>query len=370
MNKLRLKADVKTNLFELGMKILTLCGYFVILYMLFVALMNGEISVGAFAAVFASLGRLFGVMGEVVYECFGEVAQKFGTIQNYINFLDMTERKGKDLEMPKNANITVNNVSFAYPNVINDVKTNVTFSKTNVINDVTTNVINNVSFTIKNGETIAIVGENGSGKSTLIRLITGMYSPTSGGVFYNDINTKDVSLKSLFSNMSAVFQKHQKYQLTLRENISISKADKTFDDTELDRICELSGVNKSDPSYTDGYDTMLSREFGGVDLSGGQWQRISIARAFFRPHNIIILDEPTAAIDPFEETKIYNRFAEISKDKTTIIVTHRLGSVKLIDRILVMSKGNLVETGTHESLMKQDGEYARMYASQEQWYKE
>jgi len=113
---------------------------------------------------------------------------------------------------------------------------------------------------------------------------------------------------------------------------------------------------------------MLSREFDGVDLSGGQWQRVSIARGFFRTHNMIVLDEPTAAIDPFEETQIYNRFANISKDKTAIIVTHRLGSVKLANRILVMDKGNLVEIGTHNELIKKNDEYARLYAAQEQWY--
>ncbi|WP_242982570.1 ATP-binding cassette domain-containing protein [Acetatifactor muris] len=113
---------------------------------------------------------------------------------------------------------------------------------------------------------------------------------------------------------------------------------------------------------------MLSREFGGIDLSGGQWQRVAIARGFFRSHDLIILDEPTAAIDPYEETRIYNRFAEIARDKTAVIVTHRLGSVKLADRILVMKEGEAVQTGTHEELIVRDGEYKRLYEAQEQWY--
>ncbi|MCI8801303.1 MAG: ATP-binding cassette domain-containing protein [Lachnospiraceae bacterium] len=121
-------------------------------------------------------------------------------------------------------------------------------------------------------------------------------------------------------------------------------------------------------SFPEGYETMLSREFGGIDLSGGQWQRVAIARGFFRSHDLIILDEPTAAIDPYEETRIYNRFAEIARDKTAVIVTHRLGSVKLADRILVMKEGEAVQTGTHEELIVRDGEYKRLYEAQEQWY--
>ena len=115
---------------------------------------------------------------------------------------------------------------------------------------------------------------------------------------------------------------------------------------------------------------MLSREFGGVDLSGGQWQRVAIARGYFRPHNTILLDEPTAAIDPYEETRLYNRFAELSKDASSVIVTHRLGSVKLADRILVMKEGRLVQEGTHKELLSQEGEYRRRYEAQKKGYEE
>jgi len=155
--------------------------------------------------------------------------------------------------------------------------------------------------------------------------------------------------------------------MTLGENIIISEVDKNFSGKELDYVCEEAGVLKA--SFVDGYDTMLSREFDGIDLSGGQWQRVAIARSFYRSHNLIILDEPTAAIDPIEETRIYNQFAKFVEDKTAIIVTHRLGSVKLADRILVMSKGSLIEFGTHDELIALGGEYFRLYKSQEQWYK-
>ncbi|HHY24831.1 MAG TPA: ABC transporter ATP-binding protein [Clostridiaceae bacterium] len=350
LNKLSFRANLRTNLYELAMRIVTLAGYFGILYLLFDALMKSEITVGAFAAVFASIGMLYSIMEEVVCRHLGTIAQNLGTIQNFLNFLDIKTREGKDMRLSENADIHIKNVSFAYPNT-------------------ETNAVDNVSFTIKNRETIAIVGENGSGKSTLIRLITGLYLPDRGDIVIGDINTKDVAMETLFYKNSAVFQKYQRYQLTLKDNIQISETDRNTDDMRLDKTTEMAGFNKNDESFTDGYDTMLSREFDGVDLSGGQWQRVAIARGFYRVHDMIILDEPTAAIDPFEETKIYNRFANISKGKTAIIVTHRLGSVKLADRILVMEKGRLVEIGTHDELIKGNGEYARLYKAQEQWYR-
>lgn len=349
LQKLKFKATMKTNLIELAMRIVTVIGYLGILFMLFDALMKQQITVGAFAAVFNSIGMLYGIMEEVVCRHIGSMAQSLGTIRNYLSFLDMKERGGSDMIFPNNYDINLDHVTFSYPGSDKPA-------------------VQNVSFTLKSGETLAIVGENGSGKSTLVRLITGLYVPEEGRVLYNNESTKSVSIKSLFKNTSAVFQKYARYQMTLGENIGISNTLTVADDLALDDICAVSGINKNDSSFTQGYKTMLSREFEGVDLSGGQWQRVAIARGFFRHHNIIILDEPTSAIDPYEETKVYNHFAEIAKDKTAVIVTHRLGSVKLADRIVVMKDGEVCQIGTHEELMQTKGEYARMYTAQEQWY--
>lgn len=351
INKLSLKANIKTNLTELAMKLMTVGGYILILYMLFDALMKKEITVGAFAAVFTSVAVLYNIMEELVCRHIGQIAQGLGTIQNYLDFLELEERKGEDMEIPKGCDISLDNVTFAYPKSEKAA-------------------IKKANLKIKNGETIAIVGENGSGKSTIIRLITGLYTPNTGTVKYGDISTDRISFSKLLKNTSAVFQKYCRYQMSLSDNINISHMEKQAENKELDRVCNRAGLSKDDECFTDGYDTMLSREFDGVDLSGGQWQRVTIARGFFRPHNLIILDEPTAAIDPFEETKIYNRFAKMSKDKTAIIVTHRLGSVKLADRIVVMKEGEIVESGTHDELMNNDSEYARMYMAQQQWYRE
>ena len=349
LNKLIFHASVKSSIAELFMKLLSLGGYIGTLLLLFDLLMKGEISVGAFAAIFTSMDMVFSLMKELICDIIGASAQNLSRVQNYLRFLQMPEREGAETKLSTEAGIDLRNVSFSYPGT-------------------KLKAIDNVSLIINKGETVVVVGENGSGKTTLVRLITGLYLPDEGDILYGEANTKTVSVFSLFKNISAVFQKYQRYQMTLRENIGISDVDDTMNDVELEKISIQAGIEKNDSSFTNGYDTMLSREFDGVDLSGGQWQRVAIARSFFRSHQFIVLDEPTAAIDPIEETKIYNRFAEISKDKTAIIVTHRLGSVKLADKILVMKQGELVEQGTHDNLIAFDGEYARLYKSQEQWY--
>lgn len=351
LNALSLKATIKTNLAELGVKFLTVGGYAAILIMLFDALMKREITVGAFAAVFSSIGLVYGIMDEVICRHIGELAKNLASIQNYISFLHLEERTGGEETIQKDCDIVLDNVSFAYPKAEK-------------------NALSNVNLTIKNGETVAIVGENGSGKSTFIRLLTGLYLPAKGKVWYGRTSTDMIPLGRLFSGTSAVFQKYCRYQMLLSDNITISDTGMDADPDQMDISCRMAGFSKEDSCFTDGYDTMLSREFDGVDLSGGEWQRVAIARAFYRPHNMIILDEPTAAIDPFEETKIYNRFAKMSKGKTAVIVTHRLGSVKLADRIIVMKDGGIAETGTHEELLEKGGEYARMYIAQQKWYKE
>ena len=154
--------------------------------------------------------------------------------------------------------------------------------------------------------------------------------------------------------------------MTVAENVQLSDAQKTED---IKEVLEKADFPLENGKFIDGIETMLGKDFGGIDLSGGQWQRLAIARGLYRAHDMIVLDEPTAAIDPLEEANIYYKFAEISKDKTAFIVTHRLGSAKIADRIIVMDAGRIVEMGTHNELMDKNGKYYELYQAQAKWYR-
>jgi len=348
LNTFKFKGDMKTCRIEVGLKMVTVAGFCGILWMLFSALLNSEITVGAFSAVFYSLTVLYVIMEEVVMFEIGGMSKNYGTIRNFIRFLDMEEPEGEDVEVGW-GDITLKNVDFSYPN-----------SKEKVLN--------NVSLTWEKGKTIAIVGENGAGKSTLVKILTGLYPIKSGEGYINNINFKKLSRRSLSQQKSAVFQNYQRYQMTLGENIKISNLYEDRSEEDVNDICKKTGIDANDKEFEQGFDTVLSKEFGGVDVSGGLWQRIAIARSLYRESDYIVLDEPTAAIDPLEEARIYENFADITKQKSAIIVTHRLGSVRLADKIIVLKNGEVVESGTHSELMELSGEYARLYESQRNLY--
>ncbi|WP_195574148.1 ABC transporter ATP-binding protein [Paenibacillus sp. 1001270B_150601_E10] len=349
LNQATWRAEKKAGMLELSMSLVTLLGYVGILILFVRSLLKGNITVAAFAAVFASIDTMFGTMNAIISTHIANLTKDLGTIKNFIRFLKMPERGGVEKKKGEDHSISVSNVSFRYPNAETDS-------------------LKHVSLSIKNGETVAIVGENGSGKSTLVKLILGLYEPTEGKVMVADANTKDTSMGSLFSRTSAVFQHYQRYKLTLEENIRMSDPHAAEQAEKLEKVMENVGLDKHNRSFPDGYQTMLSREFNGVECSGGQWQRIAIARGLYRDHDIIVLDEPTAAIDPIEEMNVYQKFAEIADKKTAIIVTHRLGSAKIADHIIVMHRGEILEQGTHDELMSKGGKYQEMFHSQAKWY--
>jgi ATP-binding cassette subfamily B protein len=204
----------------------------------------------------------------------------------------------------------------------------------------------NVTLSICPGESVALVGENGAGKSTLVRLIAGLYQPIAARCKLTVLTCTTPLPKTRFERLSAVFQHYQRYRITLLENVRMSAPQAEPDGMEAPER-ERAAAALTVSGFYDGQgthpgadlDTMLAREFGGIDLSGGEWQRVAIARGLYRPHDTIILDEPTTAIDPLEEDRLYRAFLDTARGKTAIIVTHRLGLARIADRILVMEMG-------------------------------
>ncbi len=342
-NRASLRAQRKIALVELLLRVVHILGYAGILALLIYYLVRGDVSAGAFAAVFYSVERMSGVLKTMVDQ-FGEALSEMSAAAFTHDFLQSPAQAGSEKQLDKRQAIRLDGASFTYPGR-------------------DTPAVREVTLTIRPGETLAIVGENGAGKSTLASLILGLYQPTRGCVRCGDATLAAYAPSARFERVSGVFQKFARYKMTLGENIAISQ---TGAPDDVLPAAGAAGVHAS--SLASGMETMLSREFGGAELSGGQWQRVAIARGLYRAHDVIVLDEPTAAIDPIEESKLFRLFRDTSANKTAILVTHRLGSARIADRIILMEAGAIQETGTHAELMALGGKYASLYRAQADWY--
>jgi len=332
---------------SLLLNIVKAIGWVGILALLFRSLVQSNISVGAFAAVFGSVGMMFSLTEEIFNRLKYDFAQNLGKIHNFINVLEVqVEAKGTtEPDFPQGIHAV--GLTFAYPKAEK-------------------NAVDGVSISLRHGEKLALVGENGSGKTTLVKLLSGLYKPSGGTVTIGGCDSTQTTDKALFARMSGVFQNYARYAINLGDNVRIGAFASGNDPIPA---MELADVDHKDArTFPQGLETILDRAFDGVELSGGQWQRIAMARGLYRHHDFIILDEPTAAIDPLEETRIYEKFAELARNKMAILVTHRLGSARIADRIAVMDGGKIVEIGTHESLLAKKGKYAEMWVAQAEGY--
>ena len=339
----------RVQMIEIGLRALTLMGYFGVIVLFVSSLIDGYITIGAFAAVFSSVNLMIAFMDDAVSNYLGYMLGNYGSLRSLVYFLDLPEEDGINEDIDYSGGIDISNVSFKYPNSDNFA-------------------LENISLHINSGETIAVVGENGAGKTTLVKIISGILFPTSGDVLINDVSISLYSKKSRFKYVSGVVQKFGKYKMLLIDNVHLSEPDNFIDEEKVKRSLFSADFNIEKEKITGGLNTMLSRDFGGIDLSGGEWQRIALARGIYKDSKFIILDEPTSAIDPIEESLIYKKFRDIARDKTAIIVTHRLGAAQIADRIVVLDGGKIAETGTHEQLLNKGGKYSVMFKSQAKWY--
>ena len=232
-------------------------------------------------------------------------------------------------------------------------------------------VLTDVSFKVSRGQTLALVGENGAGKSTIVKLITGLYQPTAGQILINGQDARRFSPSSLREQMSTVFQDFGQYQMTVRENIALGDVEAVADDDAVMRAAAQAGADEFIGQLPEGYDNMLGRWFeGGRQLSGGQWQRLALARLYFRGGSVLIFDEPTAALDADAEFEVIETLRAHARERITIIVSHRFSTVRMAERIVVLERGKVIESGTHDELLELSGVYARMFLRQARGYLE
>ena len=232
-------------------------------------------------------------------------------------------------------------------------------------------VIRDMSVEFEPGQAVAIVGENGAGKSTFVKLLTRLYDPTNGHIKLDGIDVKNLSIKKYRSTFGVLMQDFARYQFSLRENITIGSAEESFTG-RLTLAAERANVTEIAQGLANGWDTLLGKLFDeqGQDLSGGQWQRVALARALYRDAPIVVLDEPSAAMDPKAESELLNAYRELIKGKTSILISHRLNMVALADRIICIREGEIVEDGTHNQLMELQGLYYKLFTAQSKSYAE
>lgn len=247
--------------------------------------------------------------------------------------------------------IEFRNVSFSYPG--SDIK-----------------VLDDFSITINPGEKVAFVGENGAGKTTLIKLLCRFYDVNAGEILINGVNLKQLDLASWYGQIGVLFQDFLKYEYSLKDNIRFGRVDKPQVMGDIVHAAKQSGADTVQASLSHGYDQMLGKLFeGGVDLSGGQWQKVALGRGFYRNAPVLVLDEPTSTIDAKAEHEIFRRVEQLTSDKTVLIISHRFSTVRNANKIYVIERGKIVESGSHSQLMKSAGIYAELFNLQAEAYK-
>jgi ATP-binding cassette subfamily B protein len=262
-----------------------------------------------------------------------------------------SKANGLPTPMPITRGFEFRNVSFVYPGTDR-------------------RVLSDFNFTLRPGERVALIGENGQGKTTVVKLITRLYDPTEGQILLDGIDLREYDLANLHAGIGVIFQDFMRYEMTARENIEVGRIEVPHTLEEIEEAGEKSlaaGVIERLPG---GYDQMLGRRFEtGVDLSGGEWQKLALARAYLRDAQLLILDEPTAALDARSELQVFERFAELTEGKMALLISHRFSTVRMADRIVVLEGGRLVEEGSHQQLMALGGRYAAMFEMQAASYR-
>lgn len=313
-------------------------------FMMIWLLVTNRITIGGFSVLLASFSALTNSLTRL-FDFAGEILQTSVMSDSFFVLMDFEIKDGA-MRMKLDEEIAhLEHVSYQYPNAEDSA-------------------LKDISLSVKRGERIAIVGENGAGKTTLAKLLSGFLLPTEGRMETGGIVRDKLRENSIFEQVSAVYQEFGHYHLTLAQNVYLGDTTKPMDTKEVHNALDWAGISLSGHPE----EILLGKEFGGTELSGGQWQRLALARSYYRNRPVLFLDEPTASIDPLEEMEIYEKLNELAKDQTVILVTHRLGAIRRADKIIVLDHGSIAETGNFEQLIEQRGQFYHIWNEQAKWY--
>lgn len=348
LHKTRNEFEVKKQKYQ---SINSLISFFVdsmLLVFLFYQLYNKQINVGTFVFIYNIIPATSSQIKTLLQSSFGDIYTNYLNIEHYVDYVAKVKSESVPYMLSQNMKfqkLEINNVSYIYP-------TGQDYA------------VKNVSLSVKEGEIISILGYNGSGKTTLAKLITGLLSPTKGDIFLNGKSIQDISKEDVSAFYGIAYQEFTRYLLTIRDNVGFGFIEKYSEDNINEA---LRGANMK---LSTTLDTKLGKEFysDGIDLSGGQWQKMALARAYMGNHCVLILDEPTASIDPFKEIEMLSHFRTILQGRTAILISHRIGFSRLADRIVMMDNGEIVESGTHDELLNRNGVYSKLFNAQKELY--
>ncbi|HEX4309930.1 MAG TPA: ABC transporter ATP-binding protein [Acidobacteriaceae bacterium] len=337
------------------LSLLGTCGYYGAYVFAIWEALHGKYNIGIFYLITTAIQQASGNLQQAFSTASG-IADQALFLTDLIGFFELkpiVQSKPNALPAPRpiRRGFEFRNVSFAYPGTER-------------------RVLKDFNFTIEPGQRVALIGENGQGKTTVVKLITRLYDPTEGEILLDGVDLRDYSLDDLHREMGVIFQDFMRYEMTVRENIGVGHVEVPHTDADIELAAQKSLAAEVVKKLPAGYDQMLGRRFvTGVDLSGGEWQRIALARAYLRDAQLLILDEPTAALDARSELEVFERFAELTLGKMALLISHRFSTVRMADRIVVLAGGRLVEEGTHQQLIALGGRYAEMFEMQAASYR-
>ena len=351
--KINKTEDIKHNIINTLIMIVNVSSEFLVLTVSVFDVVNRHIGIGDLQYNLSMVSRLRSqsqlLMNKV--NKFLNDNTRLIELQEFIDIEPEVEKSGT-LKPSFNPKIEFCNVSFRYPNAEQYV-------------------LKDCSFTIEPHEKIGLIGLNGAGKSTIIKLMFRFYDPEEGCIKLDGIDQKEYDIYAMRKVFGVLFQDYVTYCLPLREIIALSDFDERFNDEKLKKACDISGASEIIRDWENGYDSIVGRYYSdnGKDLSGGQWQLIGLARAYFKDSEYMILDEPSAALDPISEDRIFEQFYHLSEGKSSVTISHRLSNTTLADKILVIGDGHIIEQGSHFELLKQNGKYAELFNLQAKKYK-